>query len=92
MNNGNTHGRQQWKANEEVGCLLCQIHFIVACSFDLTLDTENGRYAYTPVNTPSHFPAYLNEEIDFDTDQAQLFFWRIFNYLMEMPGKGDSKK
>ena len=67
------------------GIYRSSLSLCIACSFELTLDPENGRYTYAPVNTPSHFPAYLNEEIDFDTDQAQLFFWRVFNYLMEMP-------
>jgi len=47
-------------------------------------------YEYKPTFSPksaiaSRLPAYLLEEIQFDADQLQLFFWRALNFLMTAP-------
>lgn len=56
-------------------------------SFDLTLEEAESQYRYAPTfpersQIASRLPAYLMEEITFDRDQIQLFFWRALNFLM----------
>lgn len=59
-------------------------------AFDLTLDEEDAQCRYTPhfsSKSPiaARLPGYLQEEIVFDVDQLQLFFWRALNFLMSLP-------
>lgn len=58
-------------------------------SYSFTLKFDDGEYLYIPRSNPKdnkevweRLPAYLKEEIAFDTDQIQLFFWRALNFLM----------
>ncbi len=58
-----------------------------AFTFDLCLDAPARQYAYKPTFPPhapivARLPGYLQEEISFDCDQLQLFFWRALNFLM----------
>lgn len=59
-------------------------------TFDLRLNEEASEYSYTPTFPAksviaSRLPAYLLEEIAFDCDQIQSFFWRALNFLMTNP-------
>jgi hypothetical protein len=50
------------------------------------------QYIYSPAFLPSsaiasRLPAYLLEEIAFDADQLQPFFWRALNFLMSLSSK-----
>lgn len=62
----------------------------VEFAFDLAFDEQEGQYRYTPKFPPkspiaSRLPGYLQDEIAFDPDQLQLFFWRALNFLMSVP-------
>jgi len=56
-------------------------------SFELNFDPSEDQYSYRPLiedQSPvwTKLPTYLKEEISFDRDQIQLFFWRALNFLM----------
>ena len=63
-------------------------------AFSLHLTPADGEeesaayYTYRPAPSASHtevwsqLPMYLREEIEFDVDQLQSFFWRLLDFLM----------
>lgn len=61
-------------------------------AFSLTLCDQQEEvspfYLYRPAPSASHtevwsqLPMYLREEIEFDVDQLQSFFWRLLDFLM----------
>lgn len=72
---------------------LCNLFILNPClefTFDLRSDQDGVQYEYRPTfsldsSMASRLPAYLQEEIAFDADQLQLFFWRALNFLMTSP-------
>jgi hypothetical protein len=65
-------------------------------TFDLSFEEEERQYSYVPTFSTkmpisSRLPAYLQEEIVFDCDQLQLFFWRALNFLMSTPVASNNK-
>lgn len=73
----------------------CNLFPLIAClgfTFDLRSAQDGSQYEYQPTfnlnsSMASRLPAYLQEEIVFDADQLQLFFWRALNFLMTLPTK-----
>lgn len=82
-----------WRlASRPVMCCWPCLTACVEFTFDLRCDQEGSQYEYRPTfglhsSMASRLPAYLREEIAFDADQLQLFFWRALNFLMTVPAK-----
>ena len=54
----------------------------LAYAFELSFDSVDTQYTYRPIKTLPQLPSYLKEEIVFERDQAQAFFWRVLDFLM----------
>ena len=77
------------KSENDWDCQMDGRHGHFAFSLQLTpTDEDSPFYTYRPAPSACHtevwaqLPMYLREEIEFDVDQLQSFFWRLLDFLM----------